>query len=73
MGSLRCVMHVHMKDGVEIFERVEAGVVAEGAFGAEFVEVDVAFEDDFAGGGDFEVYGFALDKFDRGGAEEAGD
>jgi hypothetical protein len=62
-----------MEDRVEIFERVEAGVVAEGAFGAEFVEVDVAFEDDFAGGGDFEVDGFALDELDWRGAEEAGD
>jgi hypothetical protein len=48
-------------------------VVSERAFGAEFVEIDVAFEDDFAGGGDFEVDGFALDELDRGRAEEAGD
>jgi hypothetical protein len=62
-----------MEDRVEIGERVEAGVVAEGAFGAEFVEVDVALEDDFAGGGNFEVDGLALDEFDGGGAEESGD
>ena len=60
MGSLRCVMHCTWKNRVEIFERVEAGVVSERAFGAEFVEVDVAFENDFAGGRDFEVDGFAL-------------
>ena len=35
-----------MKDRVLIFEGVEAGVIAEGALGAEFVEVDVAFEHD---------------------------
>ena len=64
---------VHVEDGVEIFERVEAGVVAEGAFGAEFVEIDVAFEDDFAGGRDFQIDGFAFDEFDGSGAEEAGD
>ena len=51
---------LHVEDRVEIFEGVEAGVVSEGTFGAEFVEVDVAFENDFAGGGDFEVDGFAL-------------
>jgi hypothetical protein len=46
-------------------------VVAEGAFGAELVELDVAFEDDFGVGGDFEVDGLALDEFDgaaRGGS-----
>jgi hypothetical protein len=62
-----------VEHGIEVFERVEAGVVSEGAFGAEFVEIDVAFEDDLARGGDFEVYGLALDEFDRSGAEEAGD
>ena len=61
-----------MQDRVEVFERVETGVVAEGALGAEFVEVDVAFENDFAGGGDFEIDGFAFDQFDGSGAEEAG-
>ena len=48
-------------------------MVAEGAFGAEFVELDVAFEDDFGVGGDFEIDGFALDQFDGLFAEEAGD
>ena len=62
-----------VENGIEIFERVEAGVIAEGAFGAEFVEVDVAFEDDFGVGGDFQVDGFAFDQFDRLLAEEAGD
>ncbi len=62
-----------VEDGIEIFERVEAGVIAERAFGAEFVEVDVAFEDDFGVGGDFEIDGFALHQLDRLLAQEAGD
>ena len=62
-----------MEDRVEIFEGVEAGVISKGAFGAEFIEIDVAFEDDFAGGWDFEVDGFSFDEFDRSGAEESGD
>ena len=37
-----------VEDGIEIFERVEAGVIAERTFGAQFVEIDVAFEDDLA-------------------------
>src|SRR5580698_8247056 len=62
-----------VEDGIKIFERVEAGVVAEGALGAEFVEVNVAFENDFGGSGDFEIDGLALDEFDGLLAEEAGD
>ena len=42
-----------VEDGVLVVHGVEAGVIAEGTFGAEFVEVDVAFEDDFGVGGDF--------------------
>src|ERR1051326_8431421 len=61
-----------MKDRVEIFQRVEAGVIAEGPFAAEFVEVNVAFENDFAAGGNFEIHGFALDEIDRAAAQEAG-
>ena len=62
-----------VEDGIEIFERVEAGVVAEGAFAAEFVEIDVAFENDLRVGGNFEVHGLALHQLDRLLAEEAGD
>jgi hypothetical protein len=62
-----------MEDGIEIFERVEAGVIPEGAFSAEFVDVDVAFEYDFTRGGDFQIDGFALDQLDGGGAEKSGD
>ncbi len=53
-----------VKDGVLVGEGVEAGVVAEGAFGAQFAQFDVAFEDDFGAGGDLEIDGFALDDFD---------
>ena len=53
-----------MEDGVLVGEGVEAGVVAEGALGAELAQLDVAFEDDFGAGGDLEIDGFALDDFD---------
>ena len=53
-----------VEDGIVVLQGVEAGVVAEGAFGAELVEADVAFEDDFGVGGDFEVDGLALDELD---------
>jgi len=43
------------------------------ALGAELVERDVAFEDDFGVGGDFEVDGFALHELEGFFAEEAGD
>jgi hypothetical protein len=62
-----------MEDGVLVGEGVEAGVVAEGALGAELAQFDVAFEDDFSVGGDLEIDGFALDDFDGGAAQEAGD
>ena len=48
-------------------------MIAEGAFGAEFVEIDVAFEDDLGVGGDFQIDGLALHQFDRLLAEESGD
>ena len=62
-----------VEDGIEIFERVEAGVIAERALAAQFVEVDVAFEHNFARSRYLEVYGFALDQIDRRSAEKAGD
>ena len=36
-----------MKNRIFVFEGIKACVVAERAFGAQFVEVDVAFEHDF--------------------------
>ena len=36
-----------MKDRIEIFERVEPGVVTECAFAAELIEVHVAFQHNF--------------------------
>ncbi len=62
-----------VEDRVLVGHGVEAGVVAEGAFAAQFAEFDVAFEDDFGVGGDFEIDGFALDDFDGLAAQEAGD
>ncbi len=63
----------NVKDRVKIFERVIPSVVAEGALGAKFVEVNVPFEDDLGGGGNFEINGFALDQLNRLLAEKAGD
>ena len=48
-------------------------MVAERAFGAQFVEMDVAFENNLCSRGNFEIDGFALHQFDRLLAEEAGD
>ena len=48
-------------------------MIAEGAFGAEFVEIDVAFEDDLGVGGNFQIDGLALHQFDRLLAQESGD
>ena len=49
-----------VEDGVLVLHGVEAGVVAEGAFGAEFAELHVALEDVLGVGGDFEVDGFGI-------------
>jgi hypothetical protein len=62
-----------MEDRVIVGEGVEAGVVAKGAFAAQFAELDVAFEDDFSVSGNLEINGFALDDFDRLAAQETGD
>ena len=63
----------NLEDGVKVFERVEASVVAEWALAAEFVEIDVALEDDLAGRGDVEIDSLAFDQIDRGSAKETGD
>ena len=62
-----------MEDGVVVLHGVEAGVIAEGALGAEFAEVDEAFEDVLGVGGDFKVDRLGLDEFEGFLAEEAGD
>src|ERR1039457_6224155 len=56
-----------------VFQRVEAGVVAEGPLGAKFVKIDVAFEDDLGSGRNFEVNGLAFHQFDRLLPQESGD
>src|SRR5580704_3493531 len=61
-----------VEDGVEIVQRIKTGVVAEGPLGAEFVKVDVALQNDFSIGWDFEVDGLALDELDGLLPEEAG-
>ena len=62
-----------MEDRVVLGEGVETGVVAKGAFAAQFAQFDVAFEYDFSVGGNLEIDGFALDDFDGLAAQEAGD
>ena len=49
-----------MKYRVEVFQRVETSVIAERAFAAEFIEVDVALENDLRAGWNFEIHGLAL-------------
>ena len=62
-----------MEDRILVGHGVEAGVVAEGAFGAQFAQLDVAFEHDLGVGRNFQIDGFALDDLDRLAAQEAGD
>ena len=61
-----------VENGIQIFERIEAGVIAEGTLGAKFVEIDVALEDDFARCRNFKVHRFTFDQVDRGSAKKSG-
>ena len=49
-----------VEDRVLVFERVEAGVIAERALSAKLVQVDIAFQNDFCIGWDFQIDGLAL-------------
>ena len=62
-----------VEDGILLFHGVKAGVVAEGTFGAQLVELDVPFEDDFGVRRNFEVHGLALHQLDRLLTQESGD
>src|ERR1700741_4089774 len=62
-----------VEDRIFVGQGVEAGVVAEWAFAAQFAPLDVTLEDDLGVGRDVEVHRFALDDLDRLAAEEAGD
>ena len=48
-------------------------MVAEGSFAAQFVQIDIAFEDDFTGRGNFQIDSLALDQLDGSTAKKAGD
>ena len=63
----------YMEDRVVVFHGVETGVVAKGAFGAQFAEVDEAFENVLGVGRDFQINGLGADKLDGLLAQEAGD
>src|ERR1035438_1147552 len=54
-----------MKYGVFVFERVEASVIAEGSFGAKFVEIDIAFENDLGVSWNLQIDSLAFHQFDR--------
>ena len=62
-----------VKDRVLVGQGIEAGVVAEGALGTQFIQLDVAFEYDLGVGRNLQIDGFALDKLDRLAAQKTGD
>lgn len=63
----------YVEDGELSGEAVVAGVVAEGAFELAFAGVDVAFDDEFAIGGNADIDGFSFDHLDSFAAEESGE
>src|SRR5580704_12915771 len=62
-----------VENRVLIVERIKSGVIAKRTFDAEFIEVDVAFENDFCVGGNFQIDGLALYEFHGLLTEESGD
>src|SRR5580658_3064287 len=64
---------LNMEDGKLALERVEAGVVAEGTFGAHLADFDEAFEDDFGVRRDFKVYCFTGHEINWVFAQETGE
>ena len=44
-----------------------------GSFAAQFVQIDIALEDNFTAGWNFQIDGFALDQLDGSTAKKAGD
>src|SRR6185369_11078981 len=72
-GILAVRNALDVEDRVEVFERIEAGVVAEWALGSKLVELDIALKNDFGSGRHFEVDSLALDEFDGFAAQETGD
>ena len=62
-----------VKDRIIVVERIEARMIAERPFAAQFAQFDVAFEHDLGLCGHLDVDGFALHHLDRLRAKEAGD
>ena len=61
-----------MEDGVRVGQRVVAGVVAEGALGAQLLGVHVAFQHDLGVGRHLDIHRLALDHLHRLLADESG-
>ena len=62
-----------MKHRVEIFQRIEAGMIAERPLSSKLVEMHVTFKNNFGRGRDLEINRFAFHQFDRLLAKKAGD
>src|SRR5579863_85270 len=62
-----------VEDRIEIFKRIETGMVAERSFGTKFIEMYVPFEHDFTGCRNFEIDGLTLDEINGGAAQKTGD
>ena len=55
----------HVEDRVLVLQGVKPGVISKGTLRAQLVQMNVSFEDDFGGGRNFQVQGFAFHQLDR--------
>jgi len=72
MGSLRLGDAGQMEDWIFVGQRIESGVVAEGALGAQLVKLYKTLEDDLGAGRNLEIHGFTFHQLDRRLPQEAG-
>src|ERR1700728_1258552 len=63
---------IDVEDRIGPFQRIKTGVIAERTFRAHFAEIDVALENDFRIGGNFQIHRLAGDQLDRIVAQGAG-